>query len=73
MLSAHQITKTYGLHTVLQTYFSINPSDQPGTESARWLREIHLLRILTGQEQPVSGMLARTSHRFCDIATCPGP
>ncbi len=42
MLSAHQITKTYGIHTVLQDItFSINPGDRLGPDRAEWLREIH--------------------------------
>jgi ATPase subunit of ABC transporter with duplicated ATPase domains len=62
MLSAHQITKTYGLHTVLQDItFSINPSDRLGLIGPNGCGKSTLLRILTGQEQPDSGMLARTS------------
>ena len=62
MLSAHQISKTYGIHTVLQDItFSINPGDRLGLIGPNGCGKSTLLRILTGQEQPDSGTLARTS------------
>ena len=61
MLSAHQITKTYGLHTVLQNItFSINPADRLGLIGPNGCGKSTLLRILTGQEKPDSGTVART-------------
>jgi len=51
MLSAHQITKTYGIHTVLQDItFSINPGDRLGLIGPNGCGKSTLLRILTGQE-----------------------
>ena len=62
MLSTHQITKTYGLHTVLQDItFSINPSDRLGLIGPNGCGKSTLLRILAGQEQPDSGVCARTA------------
>jgi ATP-binding cassette subfamily F protein 3 len=62
MLSAHQITKTYGIHTVLHDItFSINPGDRLGLIGPNGCGKSTLLRILTGQEQPDSGTVARTS------------
>ena len=62
MLSAHQISKTYGIHTVLQDItFSINPGDRLGLIGPNGCGKSTLLRILTGQEQPDSGIVSRTS------------
>ena len=61
MLSAHQITHTYGIHTVLQDItFSINPGDRLGLIGPNGCGKSTLLRILAGQERPVSGTLAFT-------------
>jgi ATP-binding cassette subfamily F protein 3 len=61
MLSAHQITKTYGIHTVLQDItFSLNPGDRLGLIGPNGCGKSTLLRILTGQEQPDSGTVAHT-------------
>ena len=61
MLSAHQITKTYGIRTVLQDItFSLNPGDRLGLIGPNGCGKSTLLRILTGQEQPDSGTVAPT-------------
>ena len=61
MLSAHQITHTYGIHTVLQDItFSINPGDRLGLIGPNGCGKSTLLRILAGQEKPDSGLVART-------------
>jgi ATP-binding cassette, subfamily F, member 3 len=61
MLSAHQITKTYGIHTVLQDItLSINTGDRIGLIGPNGCGKSTLLRILAGQEKPDSGQLAHT-------------
>jgi ATP-binding cassette subfamily F protein 3 len=61
MLSAHQITKSYGIHTVLQDItFSLNPGDRLGLIGPNGCGKSTLLRILNGQEKPDSGTLAIT-------------
>jgi ATP-binding cassette subfamily F protein 3 len=61
MLSAHQITHTYGIHTVLQDItFSINPGDRLGLIGPNGCGKSTLLRILAGQEKTASGTLAFT-------------
>ena len=61
MLSAHQINKSYGIHTVLQDItFSINPGDRLGLIGPNGCGKSTLLRILAGQEKPDSGTLAIT-------------
>jgi ATP-binding cassette, subfamily F, member 3 len=61
MLSAHQITKTYGIHTVLQDItFNINPTDRLGLIGPNGCGKSTLLRILAGQEEPDSGAVTHT-------------
>ena len=61
MLTAHHITKSYGIQTILQDVsFSINPGDRVGLIGPNGCGKSTLLRILTGQEKPDFGMVAQT-------------
>ena len=61
MLTAHHITKSYGIQTILQDVsFSINPGDRVGLIGPNGCGKSTLLRILTGQEKSDSGMVTHT-------------
>jgi len=61
MLSAHQISKTYGIHTVLQDItFSISNGERLGLIGPNGCGKSTLLLILAGQEKPDSGIVAHT-------------
>ncbi|MBI4731332.1 MAG: ABC-F family ATP-binding cassette domain-containing protein [Chloroflexi bacterium] len=65
MLSAHHISKTYGLQTVLHDItFSVSASERIGLIGPNGCGKTTLLRILTGQEKPDSGTVAHTRHRL---------
>jgi energy-coupling factor transporter ATP-binding protein EcfA2 len=61
MLTAHHITKSYGIQPILQDVsFSINPGDRLGLIGPNGCGKSTLLRILIGQEGPDSGSVAHT-------------
>jgi ATP-binding cassette subfamily F protein 3 len=61
MLTAHHLTKSYGIQPILQDVsFSINPGDRLGLIGPNGCGKSTLLHILTGQEKPDSGTVAHT-------------
>jgi ATP-binding cassette subfamily F protein 3 len=61
MLSAHHLTKSYGLHTVLQDVtFNISAGERLGLIGPNGYGKTTLMRLLTGQEIPDSGTVAHT-------------
>jgi ATP-binding cassette, subfamily F, member 3 len=56
MLTAHHLSKSYGIHAVLKNItFSINTGERVGLIGPNGSGKSTLLRILAGQEQPDSG------------------
>jgi ATP-binding cassette, subfamily F, member 3 len=59
MLTAHNITKSYGIQTILQDIsFSIKQNERVGLIGPNGCGKTTLLRILAGVEQPDSGHVA---------------
>jgi ATP-binding cassette, subfamily F, member 3 len=60
MLTAHHLTKAYGIQTILKDVsFSINSKERVGLIGPNGCGKSTLLRILVGIEQPDSGSVAR--------------
>ncbi|HTX92165.1 MAG TPA: ABC-F family ATP-binding cassette domain-containing protein [Anaerolineales bacterium] len=61
MLTAHHITKSYGIHIVLQDIsFTINARERLGLIGPNGCGKSTLMHILVGSEKPDSGTVART-------------
>ena len=68
MLSVHALSKSYGIHTVLENIsFTLNPGEKAALAGPNGCGKTTLLRILTGRETPDSGFF-----RFDPPSLVPG-
>ncbi|HBY08927.1 MAG TPA: hypothetical protein DEH22_14540, partial [Chloroflexi bacterium] len=61
MLTAHQISKSYNIHKILEDVsFSVNPGERVGLIGPNGCGKTTLFRILCGEEAPDSGVVSFT-------------